>query len=448
MSIGDMLVQAMRGPGAMLNQPLNGPQPGSPQTAPGAPSPGPGPPQAPQPQQLPPAQSYGPDPSTAASIQQLMQMHADDRRANSIDRGLAGMAASFGPLETRNAIMQSYMPMDDRLGAMKQATLLQAAQTEQTEHARGMAGAEALGTNIGLKPGMATELGNLGVLPQVAGATVTPSPDLKQANEAAEAYAKAHPEATAQQVAEYKTGILTNLVDPAQRAASIEIAKNVAENKDPAAFNKADTQLAAVNQNLDWFKAHPNETTEAVRDADWRLGKGEGVEGWIGRNTPFGTSAGAQEAKARLDQLTKQLSSESLQNSGMSRMAMQEFMTLGNSMTSLGSKAMPSGSIMPEIDRLKDQSLRIRANVMAASGRTLPPEYSGYADPKYFDKSSPYYSGATVAKDAPPPGSQGSATAGSGPTVIRGPEDIAKLPHGAPFIIPSGPNKGKTGYAQ
>lgn len=34
------------------------------------------------------------------------------------------------------------------------------------------------------------------------------------------------------------------------------------------------------------------------------------------------------------------------------------------------------------------------------------------------------------------------------PVAVQSAADIAKLPRGTPFIIPSGPNKGKTGYAQ
>ena len=172
MSIGDMLVQGMQG--------LQGPNPRPnpmPQTGPGGASPGPGAPASPPGPGLPPPQAYGPDPSTAASIQALMQMHEQDRRANGVDRGMAMMAGSFGPLETRGAIMNSAQPEDDRLHAMAQATLLQNAQTAQTEHNRAMGGAEAFGAGAGWKPGQATELGNLGELGPVAGATVTPTPE-------------------------------------------------------------------------------------------------------------------------------------------------------------------------------------------------------------------------------------------------------------------------------
>ena len=50
-----------------------------------------------------------------------MQMHAQDRAANSIDRGLATMAGSFGPVSTRAAIMGSAQPEDDRIRAMNEA---------------------------------------------------------------------------------------------------------------------------------------------------------------------------------------------------------------------------------------------------------------------------------------------------------------------------------------
>ena len=458
MSIGDLLVQGMQG--------LQGPNPRPnpmPQTGPGGASPGSGapanprsgleyaPPTAAPPPNLPPPQTYGPDPSTAASIQALMQMHEQDRRANGVDRGMAMMAGSFGPLETRGAIMNSAQPEDDHLHAMAQSTLLQNAQTAQTEHNRAMAGAEALGANMGLKPGVSTELGNLGELGPVAAATVTPTPEQKQADAAADAYAKANPNATPEEIARFKSNVLTNMVDPAARAANQDIAVKMAEAKNPAAYNKADTQLELLQQNLDWLKAHPEAAKTAVTAYDFRLGVGP--EGALGYAPILGTSAEAKEAKTKLDQMMKQLSAESLANSGMSRMAQMEFGVLGNSMTNLGSKNVPASSVMDEIDRLKEQTLRLRANVKAQAGLPLDKEYSGYADPRYGDKSSPYYTGAHPVEGAPAFGTAGTgalpntATA-SAPVSIKGPEDIAKLPHGTPFVIPDGPNKGKTGYAQ
>ena len=68
------------------------------------------------------------------------------------------MASAFGPLETRNAIMNSAQPEDDRLHAIAQSILLQNAQTAQTKDARAGAGAEALGVNMGLKPGEGNSL--------------------------------------------------------------------------------------------------------------------------------------------------------------------------------------------------------------------------------------------------------------------------------------------------
>ena len=451
MSIGDLLVQGMQGLQGPNPRPNPMPNPG-PQTGPGGASPGPGAPASPPSPGLPPAQAYGPDPSTAASIQALMQMHEQDRRANGIDRGLAGMASAFGPLETRNAIMNSAQPEDDRLHAMAQATLLQNAQTAQTEHNRAMGGAEAFGAGAGWKPGQATELGNLGELGPVAGATVTPTPEQKQADAAAAAYKQANPNATDEEIARYKSNILTMAADPAARAANQDIAVKMAEAKNPAAYNKADTQLESLQQNLDFITDPANASAlhNAVKDPDWL------TEGTVGRYLPRvlgGESQKALDMRAKLDQLTKQLSAESLANSGMSRMAQMEFGVLGNSMSTLGSKGQGAEAIDAEVARLKEQTLRLRANVKAQAGLPLDKEYSGYADPRYGDKSSPYYTGAHPVEGAPAFGTAGSAAipgtaTASAPTTIKGPEDIAKLPHGTPFVIPDGPNKGKTGYAQ
>ena len=242
------------------------------------------------------------------------------------------------------------------------------------------------------------------------------------------------------------------MVDPAARAANQDIAVKMAEAKNPAAYNKADTQLESVQQNLDFITDPANASAlhNAVKDPDWL------TEGPVGRYLPRvlgGESQKTLDMRAKLDQLTKQLSAESLVNSGMSRMAQQEFGVLGNSMSTLGNKGQGAEAIDAEVARLKEQTLRLRANVKAQAGLPLDKEYSGYADPRYGDKSSPYYTGAHPVEGAPAFGTAGTgavpntATA-SAPVSIKGPEDIAKLPHGTPFVIPDGPNKGKTGYAQ
>ena len=176
-----------------------------------------------------------------------MQMHAQDKSGER-DRsgaGRHGVGVRAAP-ETRNAIMNSAQPEDDRLHAMAQSILLQNAQTAQTKDARAGAGAEVLGASMGYKPGQATELYNLGQLPNVAGQNQTQTDDQKKPDAAAAAYKGANPYATDEEVNRFKSNILTNQVDPAARAANIEIAKkNIAEAKDPATFNRADTQVAA-----------------------------------------------------------------------------------------------------------------------------------------------------------------------------------------------------------
>ena len=97
-------------------------------------------------------------------------------------------------------------------------------------------------------------------------------------------------------------------------------------------------------------------------------------------------------------------------------------------MTTLGNKQLPADAVTKEVERLKEQALRLGANVKAQAGLPLDKAYSGYADPRYFDKSSPYYTGATRRRDAPAPGTgapgRRPARATGRPSRVR--KDIAK----------------------
>ena len=261
MSIGDLLVQGMQGLQGPNPRPNPMPNPG-PQTGPGGASPGPGAPAPPQGPSLPPAQAYGPDPSTAASIQALMQMHEQDRRANGVDRGMAMMAglvwAAGDP--RRDHELGPARSADDRLHAMAQSTLLQNAQTAQTEHMRAMGGSRGASGQHG---DLEARRIDRAWQPRRAWASrwrcSHPDAGAEAGRRAAAvAYKQANPNATDEEIARFKSNILTNMTDPAARAANQDIAVKMAEAKNPAAYNKADTQArGAAAEDLDWFKAPP-----------------------------------------------------------------------------------------------------------------------------------------------------------------------------------------------
>ena len=114
MSVGDLAVQGM----SALGNLAGGGQQQQQQQPPAPAQPGQ---QGPQGQNLAPPAVTGSDPVTGNLIQQLMQMHAQDRAANGLDRGLAMMASSYAAPGTQGQIMNSAQPQDDRVGVFGQA---------------------------------------------------------------------------------------------------------------------------------------------------------------------------------------------------------------------------------------------------------------------------------------------------------------------------------------
>jgi hypothetical protein len=109
------------------------------------------------------------------------------------------------------------------------------------------------------------------------------------------------------------------------------------------------------------------------------------------------------------------------------------------------------GGYLPGLDRFQQQIRTTIANAYGEAGQLdqLDPKYRFGPDGKplvnqVYHPGGPLYGGqgGDWVKQPPP-----AKTAGQ-PATITGPADIAKLPKGAPFIIPSGPNQGKIGYAQ
>ena len=110
---------------------------------------------------------------------------------------------------------------------------------------------------------------------------------------------------------------------------------------------------------------------------------------------------------------------------------------------------------LPALNNTQDKIKAGIANAYGAAGQldNVPDQYKFGADGKprvnqTYLPGGPLYAGNGGAWASQPPPRQQSQGAGAQPATISGPGDIAKLPHGQPFIIPSGPNQGKIGYAQ
>jgi hypothetical protein len=325
---------------------------------------------------------------------QLMQLHSQDVRGAEMDRGLGLMASAFGTAQQQHDMMNYAMhtPQDDRVTAFGHAITDQAALREQQNQAGFQAGAAGLASQFGVSPDVMTELAK-------------------------------NPQA----LSTFLTGRMQM-----QNQMQEERNKDLVENQ--AGFNSADSRSAELERNQQWFQDHPQATIDAVRTPWLYSGPQSLITG--------AANTDAVTARAKLDQMVNQLSADNLKNSGMSRMAQQEFLKVGASATAINSLKDPQ-AITDEINRLADVTARTRANIQAQAGREVDAQHSGFADPHYFDKSNPQFTGATVAKGGADPGSLGTGAVNASVATVNSPADVQKLPSGSKFVIPDGPRKGQ-----
>jgi hypothetical protein len=241
----------------------------------------------------------------------------------------------------------------------------------------------------------------------------------------------------------------------AQGAANIQVsttareaqAKDVEEFKNNGIqdFSSANQKLIDSEAGVDQLLKNMPATMKALSDPD--ILTTSKFAPW----NPFGPSEATRQQAIAIQKLEAGLTGEALSSVKNVR-NLREFNTLGEALTAgLNVNNGPEG-VQRALEAIKQKMAVAHAQVYATAGKEIPYQYAGLADSAYTSKTldngqpNPYYTGATY---APPPkaGGEGQGPAGTSVT-ITGPDDIAKLPKGTPFIIPSGPNQGKTGYAQ
>jgi hypothetical protein len=108
---------------------------------------------------------------------------------------------------------------------------------------------------------------------------------------------------------------------------------------------------------------------------------------------------------------------------------------------------------LPALNDLQDRTHKAMANAYGAAGNldaipdNLKWDQNGQPLVDQTFRPGGQFAGAGGAWLNNPPPKQGQGQPGS-PATIQSPGDIAKLAKGTPFVIPSGPNQGKIGYAQ
>jgi hypothetical protein len=421
--IGEELLNLIRGP--VL----------PPGTLGGAPNPTPNPGQ-PLPQgqgqggQVAPAQGGAPQNPSAAPqsppdlAQLYMQLDARNRSANEIDRGLTTMAAAFSTPQMASALMGN-MPQQQDAGAQLGNMLrLQQQQTMMRQQQAAAAGAEGAFTSLfpGAKPGLGTELFNMGKLGDVMTAhiaSMNPTEQQKNVDAATNAWAAANPNAKPEDIAGFKANLMAGAVggtDLDQRqyqsavqsgqfhgtytdwrnqgmASGKQAADYATEKADAAnSFTPVDASWKSVQDNLDWLNKNKDAAIVAIQHPDWE------TTGQIGRNLPTffgGQPQDVLDAKNRLVQLQAQLKTEAFRNTKNVR-SNKEAQFLGDAASPIFSPTNSPDAITSGLETLQTQAITGRANATAAAGRPIPSEWAGNVDPALLDRTNPLYNGATI----------------------------------------------------
>jgi hypothetical protein len=430
-----------------------GPQPPGGSGGPsGAPSSGPPPPQPPM-----AASNATQSPPDLASL--YVQLHRQDQAAAGIDRGLQGMAASFGTAQQQHDMMEAMKGInpDDRGKMLGNIIDDQAAQKKAQDLNRFQAGAAGMAQLLGVSPDQAQWLSNDPTMMKEVLKThfdsMAPTDAMKNVDAAVAAQAQANPGMSQQDLAKFKSGLLSGistggdattkemmqanrtweadpsnqgkpkpgyLTDPAQykayAAQYIEDQKDIGNAKN--SFGANISKLTPVQQNIEWLRAHPAAVTAAIQHPNLTGGN-------LGYYTGALTEGqDALTARQKLDQLNSQLYSTSFTGGGAAnqRLAAVEAQRLGAAFDPFkgeNSANMSSDDIKNGLDNLKANLDSAVANTKAAAGHTVTEAEANtpYFNKAYLDPYSTLHSGATIAKsDAP------GAKAGGGKTYTYNPK--------------------------
>jgi hypothetical protein len=456
------------------------PAPGSPSGAPGGASAAPGggqsPATAPAPGQAPPA-TYAPDPQNSAVVEALLKVHQQDLAASGLNRSLAGMAAAFGTAQQQKSKMENLDamsgPQDDTLGALKSIMGIQGEAFKQDQAKKFAAGAAGYAKMLGISPedaqGLAGNPELMGDLLKTHFASQLPTEHARDVESYGKEYAasmgydpdpskwsslqrqdvesaKANMYAGAmggndleqrQYMQEKQGGLTTDdyATWKAKHAAAATTmqtqAKDVQDFKDTAIqdYTGVHTKLTQNEALVDQLLKDPKIALAVLKSPDFlTTGKIAGnIPGWV---PLVGRDDDIKKAALALNQLRAGLTGESLSNVKNVR-NIREFNTLGQAATGGLDAVNTEAGLQQALQNIKTKFLDAHATAEMAAGHKLTGELVGHGNRDLLDKNNPYYNGATE----------------EAPATISGPEDIAKLPTGTAFIIPSGPNKGRIGYA-
>jgi hypothetical protein len=221
----------------------------------------------------------------------------------------------------------------------------------------------------------------------------------------------------------------------AYKAGKLDQAKDVQAGKAnlPTLTQKIDETL----RNVDAIRNDPN--LDSVVGGQWLPSTG-----WLASQV---RSPGVLKLAGDIQQLGGQVYGEGFRDAGQggSRRSTAEVAGLVNGLSQINNTYLPAGAYRDQLDLLRSQLMRAKANAYGSAGLEPPDALAGMIDPSFYAQGGTLF-GKTPPKQlqATPQGGQQQA---GGPIAVMTPDDVRRLPSGTPFIVPSGPHKGETRYA-
>ena len=399
----------------------------------------PGAPSNPAPGQAPP-QVTQPDPTLAQTNQLLMRAYQTQNAADSFNQGLQRMAAGYGTAQ-QQASKQAALAGGGGQGggqgyldAIAKMQGIDAQQTAQTEHARAAANMSVLAKALNLPDtpdgvAQATEIWNSGMLPdfgRAAASNATLTGTTKDAEQATKAYADANPQATPQQISEYKANLIAggmggsdlgqrqylaersaalaagqaNFPDyltwqgqhKAQADAMATQAQQVQTFKDTATqdYTSLNSKYTSMQPYIDTLVNDPASAQAALGSFQPTTGKWAAID-------PF-VSDKVKAAANALQKIQSTMSADALANTKNVR-NQREFATLGQAASGGLNAAASPEDFQRTLNDLKNKYLDAQATNELAVGHKLTGNLIGHGNQDLLDSKNPYFNGGSQEND-------------------------------------------------
>ena len=396
---------------------------------------------------LPPSAATQPDPVNAPNVAKLSQPDpsyvADFMRYNrmnqlsdDLNRNIQGVAAGFGTAQqqaSKQAALGAGGGVGDSLGALAKIQGMQDQTIQDNEHARFMGNAAVFAQSMSQQLGRpvsvaeATEWMNnpdaLKMATGAAGANMTTTGTQKDAEAATRAWATAHPEATAKDIADYKANLIAGGMGgsdleqrqylqeksngittddfatwKAKKAAQAttlnQQAKDSQEFKDTATqdYTANNSKLTSIQSYIDTLKKDPAAAQEALKMFTPNTGKWGAINPLVGQNV--------KDAAVALQKIQAQLTAEGLSGVKNVRNA-REFNTLGQAATGGLNAAASPDDFAKAINDLSNKFLDAQATNELAVGHKLTGNLVGHGASDLLSPTlsngqpNPYYNGGS-----------------------------------------------------